>query len=655
MVLTNRCGTVGRTSIALAAASAAMTVCCIAHAVSIPNPSFQDAVADVPVGWSFYGAGFRAEAGAGCNGNGGLVWESAEPLKSQAGATCEIAGWSPDEEYEFSVQVRTEGFTSPSYKGVNLCIEWYDERGGYLGGSYSRGGRGSSEWKAVTGVTKPIPDEARKAVLKIYIGIGSTGKAFFDDVVIRPRKRPPVHYLCSDVYRDVAADGNVRFAASIHVSRQWSGGASAVFRYRDANGTQCAVPAQTLTDREALLRVHVADLAMGRQTISCELTVGGVSLGSASLQFTRVSTLPKRRVWIDRHNRCMVDGKPFFPLGLYLGDVTAETLSVYTNGPFNCVMPYGVMREKQLDLCHAAGIMSFVSFQNVCEGSKNGRKYRIDTPAKVDAFYTNRIARLKNHPAVLGWYVFDEPPQLEIPARRRIYQCICAEDDQHPAWGVYHRIDHLREYLPICDILGIDPYPIPTKPAGSITELLRLSQNALFGNRAMWNVTQTFNWKRKDVPDDRFPTEDELRSMYWQYVVGGANGLIGYSFASMRRNESADEFSRQWTSLCKVVREIRDLTSVILSIEPVPSLKTSSDEVVCRAWSKDGRLHVAVCNIAAGIREATITLGSGSWRQHGFAAGGRAEMTTPQTLTVTLPENGVALVRLDSVTAIGEN
>ena len=616
-------------------------------AVEVKNSSFEDIVDGSPVGWSLYGVGMRAEPEAGCNGNGGLVWESAAPLESQSGASCELTGWTPGEEYEFSAQVRTENFDTPSYKGVNLCIEWYGDDGKYMGGSYCPGGKGSPEWKTLFGATTPIPDGARRVLIRPYIGLNSSGKAFFDDIVVRPRRRSPVHYLCSDAYRDVVAEGTVQFAASILVPKSFQGKAVGVFRYRGDDGKIRMVPAQTLTQTEAVLRVDATELALGSQTISFELAANGVLLGSAELAFSRVGELPNRCVWIDRHNRCIVDGKPFFPLGMYFGDITKEDLAVYANGPFNCIMPYGVTSEKHLDLCSSAGLMTFVSFQGVADGSKNARKYKIDTPAKVDAFFTNRISRLKNHPAVLGWYVFDEAPQPEIPARLRIFKSIRLADDQHPAWGVYHRLDNLREYLPICDILGIDPYPIPAKPVGSIAELMRIARKALFGNRVMWNVPQTFNWGRKDVPDDRFPTEDELRSMYWQYLVCGANGLIGYSFGWMRKRESPEEFSRQWATVCKVAGEIRDLIPVILSIEDVPSLGVSQDKAVCRAWAKGGILHIAVCNVTSGPIETTVVLGDGSWKMSGPAFWGRVKMVTDRSLSVNLPPTGVALVRLE--------
>ena len=134
--------------------------------------------------------------------------------------------------------------------------------------------------------------------------------------------------------------------------------------------------------------------------------------------------------------------------------------------------------------------------------------------------------------------------------------------------------------------------------------------------------------------------------MYWQYIVGGSNGLIGYSFDWMRRKESADEFARQWAVLCKVAGEISNFIPVILSVEAVPPIDVSSKDVVCRAWSKDGVLYVAACNITSTMCEATITFKSGKWRLDGNAVFGRAEMFDAGALNLSLPVNGVSLLCL---------
>ena len=66
--------------------------------------------------------------------------------------------------------------------------------------------------------------------------------------------------------------------------------------------------------------------------------------------------MPKRKVSFDRYNRTLVDGKLFFPLGMYWLGINQADINIYTNAPFNCLMPYSKTDIAQLDICEAAGI-----------------------------------------------------------------------------------------------------------------------------------------------------------------------------------------------------------------------------------------------------------------------------------------------------------
>ena len=60
---------------------------------------------------------------------------------------------------------------------------------------------------------------------------------------------------------------------------------------------------------------------------------------------------------MDRHGRCIVNGKPFFPLGMYWNP-NERNMAAFTNGPFNCVVHYEMMTPRRLDFCRAHGLMS---------------------------------------------------------------------------------------------------------------------------------------------------------------------------------------------------------------------------------------------------------------------------------------------------------
>ena len=168
------------------------------------------------------------------------------------------------------------------------------------------------------------------------------------------------------------------------------------------------------------------------------------------------------------------------------------------------------------------------------------------------------------------------------------------------------------------------------------------AQKRLFGAYAMWSVPQAFNMASyaKDMPGCRFPTLDELRSVNWQHVAGGANGLIAYAF-SLR-----DDFMPHWGDVCAAADEVRRMAPVLLSIEPAPQVESTSELVPCRAWVKDGDLYLLACNVVREPVEASVRIGSGNWRMAGAEVGVAAKMADGRTVAFDLPAIGVSFVRM---------
>ena len=81
---------------------------------------------------------------------------------------------------------------------------------------------------------------------------------------------------------------------------------------------------------------------------SLDSLLDGGDVGERQFTVTRLpADAPQPTVTIDRHNRTLVNGKPFFPLGWYFGPHPGdanyrEHLDRIAASPFNTVMPYGI-------------------------------------------------------------------------------------------------------------------------------------------------------------------------------------------------------------------------------------------------------------------------------------------------------------------------
>ena len=111
--------------------------------------------------------------------------------------------------------------------------------------------------------------------------------------------------------------------------------------------------------------------------------------------------MPERRVWIDGHKRCIVDGKPFFPLGLFSGKVSEKMLAQYVEGPFNVVMPYARATREDLDLLGAKGLKGFVSLRSELLGTAWAKRNNVTRQEQVDEYFISEIDKVKDHPAQL--------------------------------------------------------------------------------------------------------------------------------------------------------------------------------------------------------------------------------------------------------------
>ena len=134
----------------------------------------------------------------------------------------------------------------------------------------------------------------------------------------------------------------------------------------------------------------------------------------------------------------------------------------------------------------------------------------------------------------------------------------------------------------------------------------------MFGFRPMWNVPQAFNWAwyRKDEygkPGVDMPTEDELRSMTWQSVAGGANGLVYYSFFNIFDGEKEPLRGQIFSYVCKVAQEVRDREAILLSPRLPPEIRHVPEGMAARAWRTEaGETWLLVCNATRQARTGRV-------------------------------------------------
>ena len=620
--------------------------------VPVVNAAFEDVKDGKPVGWRPSPKGvWRTARGEGLNGSGALIWESAEPQKKRA--TCsQVVAVEAGKEYFVSAAMRTEGFSGG--KGAKVVLLFLDASGKEINGLYPHGIKKDTDWCRSDAVAV-APKGAVKARISLSVLPKAKGKVVFDDVRFESTARPVVSYAFSSAYRNLAKDGKVTFNAFLNLSEEQRARATVAFVCRGAAGSERRMPAklhEQYGETYATSAVEVSDLAMGGQQVRCEVTgLTGVEGTSAAFAFTRVAELPKRRVEIDAQGRCRVNGKPFFPIGMYSHFLDEEDAATYASGPFNAVVVYGLSTPAHLKILEKHGIMYLATLKNEIPGKVHAAKRGIRTQAESDAFFRERIALLKDCPNLLGWYVCDEAPLSERAARRHLYDIYRAEDAEHPCWAVMDKPASMREWVAICDVYGIDPYPVAQKPMTSVTAFCSKLNAAVCGARPFWNVPQNFNWAcygRKE--GNRFPTDAELKFFNWAHIACGANGLLGYTYSALRdkKHMKRDEFPRYWKSICDAYADVKRLSDVLLS-DPF-AVTGGTIHTPVRAWQKDGKVYVLACNAKAETTDVTVKLGGSEWRAAAVELGDAASVRAEKDGVVfSLPACGVSLVKMEKI------
>lgn len=288
--------------------------------------------------------------------------------------------------------------------------------------------------------------------------------------------------------------------------------------------------------------------------------------------YTTVKKLNEKRnykFYVDKYMKAWDNGKKFFPLGLYVQDIRDSDLELFKDSPFNLIKLPGANRQSIDYVYNKTGgkirvlnnIVGVPLFYNPTEENKTAIRTAIKK--NIDAW--------KDSPGFFGYYIADEPGTGLIKSLREVTLTIREYDPDHVTWPAINNRLYLRQYKEMFDVVGIDCYPLQYyDDLHAIWVMAIQSRERMINNRAMWNIPQIFDWQvynnnTKESP----PTEDQLRQMTYQWIVGGANGIIYYDFTEMHVMDWKNPFEKEWEKVKKVATELKEqYAPIILSSIP---------------------------------------------------------------------------------------
>lgn len=629
------------------------------------------------------GSAWKIVAGAGRDRSRALVWESEgcdttayfrlELPKFQPGMIVEAECWAKAE--------RFEGDGSPTFD-----INWNKLSGGWYSGAcpsrtlippntkrgraaYRPPEKDTEGWSRLTFRTPLLKSDAAIPFMQFIVPRESSGRVLFDDVVIRIVEKRHVICFGTSAYQNRAAEGDVTFAAGI--CRSPSEKVRAKIEYRGANGAKKTVWSQEVAVTKAVFRIPAQDFALGTQKVWFSLIAeDGKVMGRSHLVFTRTAEPDQRKVYIDEYGRCIANGKPFFPLGMYWHDHDLknkpELLEHYASGPFNCLQSYDPeITVAELDAYWKKGlyVIPSLSYYFAKEEADADMIYMntykdITTRADEIRELGQYVSEIKDHPAVLAWYVCSEMPLRWLSRFREHTELLRVLDPEHPQFAVFCHDDSPGPMMNCYDVMALDIYSLRTRISKKSqllpdqADVWTSTKAALYGNesalglRTMWQVPQAFAWKwdYPEYPDCIFPTAKEYRSMCWQHIAMGANGLLMYAYGQMVQHEwGKPDFEKQWQIVTAAAAEVKSQIPVLLK-DPGPKPASVPEKTLVRTWQDEASVYVLVTATHPEAVKGDIELpGVGAKAETLLGEGVAAR---DGGLTVDLPPFGVALVRL---------
>ncbi len=611
---------------------------------SLLNHSFENG-GPIPLSWTGSNVVYSRDDGVSHAGSGSLKYSNTLKTRYElcsqfvdvpGGVTYQVGGW-----------IKTEGLL---YKNATICVEWRDRAGNYMNGVYLDGVKGTKNWTYVSGLVR-LPVEANGCSVTCYVQKGGVGVAWFDDVQLVRRVEPVLQTLMTaPMYRGrITASGpeKIRVRALLNLADynlKASGVRLSGELLDDSGGLlhPATAPGVKAIQNEYHVVMPSTDLTPGNYTAVVYLkdTAGNI-LSESRHEVVRMADTFAPKVAIDVNRRLQVDGKPFFPIGMYCngineGNGITDDLRLYADSKFNCLMPYWVPGQTQLDAAQSYGIKVIFSLKDHYFGSPWCPK-TITSKATEETVVRQLIRNFRSHPALLTWYLNDELTESFIPAMEAHQRWVMEDDPDHPSWMVLTNPPATADYIKAFDVIGSDPYPVTTKPASMAADWTIETFKQVGKARPMWQVIQAFNLANYGIggTNSRPPTYAEMRSMSWQAICEGATGILFYSWFDVWNQKGATMAQKQqeWEDLKAIAAEIDQAAPALLSqlstpqvtVDCIPENPEWLHLLVKRVGTKR---YLFVANNGDAEGEATFTIGGNPVLQVLVPAEGRSLQPT---------------------------
>ncbi|MBO7654831.1 MAG: hypothetical protein J6U40_07895 [Kiritimatiellae bacterium] len=463
--------------------------------------------------------------------------------------------------------------SSPPPPGVSLELE--------IVGPQGKTTRFTANLTSTAG-TLPFSEPYRGPITASLYVVTPAGRAL---AYRRMAEMPPLMRVCPNAYRGILSTerrtDTVRFPVRFAPDRENLAGAKLSLAVFDASSNCVASLAEVLpTDgvpRERWVPFPLdRSLPPGGYRIDALLekpaSHDAPRIREVSSAFFEIRAPHEAQTIIDDDGTFLVNGHPFFPLGIYHTnpDAYAELEAVGFNTQQFWKWDLGLDGSGvPVNLNRAAGHKLKCLF----ESNHRGR-----------AIYEDCAKRLASHPAILMWYVLDEPAEGSEASMTEANDTWHAFDRDHPTFLASCRPDLFEHHANYADVLGFDPY-------GNMEKVLdwcrRLEQGV-----GRHKATVCIPWA--DQTDLRL-----VRAMAYAAIAHNVRGVIWYCWHQAGGGPlGVGIHSKPETKACykTLLAELRAIMPGLTSTERRPFEEGAIHGIVLGAPNAVGGRYVVLVN-----------------------------------------------------------
>lgn len=293
----------------------------------------------------------------------------------------------------------------------------------------------------------------------------------------------------------------------------------------------------------------------------------------------------ERYVKFDLQGNCLVRGKYFFPIGIFTYYWDSLTRPEILSQGFNTITSSinDGITPAHLSQLQSDGIMVL--------------------PYMADMEYYDAWLAAKDHPAILGWYLLDEPegngvtPRATPAQQRAEYERLRAADPTHPIGTAHYLWNALYDYRFAEDFTKSDVYPIHKAPIVNVAIHIDRVHQVHGDGYPVWPFIQCFASANEGYDA---PSPAEERCMVYLALAHRSKGIFFFSYYP--------SLTETWAEVKQLVTEMKQLAPFYCLPSSEPTLGSSNASIHTRLIRIGDSGLIITVNPTGEARSATFTI-----------------------------------------------